>query len=90
LPDVDNLGSIWLAELQRIAQEVSARAGLAEDEAAVPRICRDPHDDWVIACAVVGKADVIVSGDRDLLDLERVGDIPILTAGEYLTRLQSS
>ena len=54
----------------------------------IPRICRDPDDDRLIACAVVGEADVIVSGDNDLLALERVGDIPILTAAQFLEILQ--
>ena len=53
-----------------------------------PRICRDPDDDRLIACAVVGEADVIVSGDNDLLALERVGDIPILTAAQFLEMLE--
>jgi putative PIN family toxin of toxin-antitoxin system len=54
----------------------------------VPRICRDPADDWIVACGVVGGADVIVSGDRDLLDLEQVGDVPILSAHQFLARLR--
>jgi putative PIN family toxin of toxin-antitoxin system len=54
----------------------------------VPRICREPADDWVIACAVIGGANVIVSGDRDLLDLGQVGDIPILSARQFLARLR--
>jgi putative PIN family toxin of toxin-antitoxin system len=54
----------------------------------VPRICRDPDDDWVIACAVAGDADVIVSGDRDLLDLIQVNRIPILSARQFLTLLR--
>jgi putative PIN family toxin of toxin-antitoxin system len=54
----------------------------------VPRICRDPDGDWVIACAVAGDADVIVSGDRDLLDLGRVDRIPILSARHFLVLLQ--
>lgn len=54
----------------------------------IPRICRDPDDDRLIACAVVGEADVIVSGDDDLLALERVGDIPILTAAQFLAMLE--
>ena len=54
---------------------------------SIPRICRDPDDDWVIACAVAGQADVIVSGDQDLLVLERVGDIPILSATAFLDLL---
>jgi putative PIN family toxin of toxin-antitoxin system len=54
----------------------------------VPRVYRDPSDDWVIACAVIGEADVIVSDDRDLLDLGRVGDVPVLSARQFLARLQ--
>jgi uncharacterized protein len=54
----------------------------------IPRICRDPADDQVIACAVVGEVDVIVSGDRDLLAMERAGSIPILSAGQFLEMLE--
>jgi putative PIN family toxin of toxin-antitoxin system len=36
----------------------------------IPVICRDPDDDRLIACAVVGEADLIASGDGDLLALE--------------------
>lgn len=54
----------------------------------IPVISRDPDDDWGIACAVVGRADVIVSGDKGWLALKRVGDIPLLTAAEFLERLQ--
>ena len=54
----------------------------------IPRICRDPDDDRLIACAVVGEADVIVSGDDDLLALKQVGSIPILTAAQFLEMLE--
>jgi putative PIN family toxin of toxin-antitoxin system len=57
---------------------------------SIPRICRDPDDDRVMACAVVGEADVIVSGDEDLLALERAGDIPILTAAQFLKMLEQA
>jgi putative PIN family toxin of toxin-antitoxin system len=59
-----------------------------EGETTIPRICRDPDDDRVIACAVIGEAGVIVSGDDDLLDLEWVGGIPILTAARFLEMLE--
>ena len=54
----------------------------------IPCICRDLDDDRVIACAAAGKADVIVSGDDDLLKLEQVGDVPILTAVQFLDLLE--
>jgi predicted nucleic acid-binding protein len=49
---------------------------------SLPRICRDQDDDRVIACAVVDEPDVIVTGDQDLLALERAGDVAILTAAQ--------
>jgi putative PIN family toxin of toxin-antitoxin system len=66
---------------------IAALSEVVELPESVPRICRDPDDDWVIACAVVGEADVIVSGDRDLLALERVGEIPVLSTARFLATL---
>jgi len=75
-------------ERTRFVALVLALSEAVELPATIPRICRDPDDDWLIACAVVGEADVIVSGDDDLLALERVGDVPILTAAQFLETLQ--
>ena len=44
---------------------------------AVPD-CRDPADRPFLELAVVGKADALVGGDVDLLDLASVSPIPIL------------
>jgi putative PIN family toxin of toxin-antitoxin system len=38
------------------------------------RVCRDPDDDIVIETAIRGQADVIVSGDADLLEDAGVAD----------------
>ena len=40
---------------------------------------RDPDDTWVLASAVRGEADVLVTGDGDLLDVAESSPIPILT-----------
>jgi putative PIN family toxin of toxin-antitoxin system len=29
---------------------------------------RDPDDEWIVASAVAGKADALVTGDRDILE----------------------
>ena len=52
-----------------------------------PRLARDPDDDHVLACALAAQAEVIVSGDRDLLDLGAFGDTRILSAVEALELL---
>jgi putative PIN family toxin of toxin-antitoxin system len=50
------------------------------------RACRDPRDDKFLEVAVHGRADVIVTGDRDLLALDPFRGIAILTPVEYLER----
>ena len=51
-------------------------------------VCRDHDDDKFIECAVSANALYIVSGDKDLLDLEKYANVKILTASEFL-KLQS-
>jgi putative PIN family toxin of toxin-antitoxin system len=48
--------------------------------------CRDPHDDKFLELAVNGRADLIVSGDADLLALNPFRDIPILTPAGFMQR----
>lgn len=50
----------------------------------------DPTDDNVIATAVAGGADLIVTGDRrHLLPLKAVEGIPVVTAAEAVVRLEA-
>jgi uncharacterized protein len=48
------------------------------------RACRDPKDDKFLELAINGRADLIVTGDRDLLELNPFRGIPIMTPAEYL------
>jgi putative PIN family toxin of toxin-antitoxin system len=45
--------------------------------------CRDPKDDKFLELAVNGRADIIVSGDADLLVLNRFRGIPIITPAAF-------
>jgi putative PIN family toxin of toxin-antitoxin system len=76
-------------ERTRFVALLMALSEVVELPETIPQICRDPDDDRILACAVVGGADVIVSGDDDLLVLDRVSDISILSAAEFLTRMES-
>jgi len=48
------------------------------------RACRDPQDDMVLECAQRAGADLIVTGDKDLLVLGSFEGIRIVTPAEYL------
>lgn len=46
--------------------------------------CRDPTDDKFLELAVNGHADLIVTGDGDLLVLNPFRDIPIVTPAMFV------
>lgn len=50
------------------------------------RECRDPKDDKFLEVALNGRADVIITGDADLLSLNAWRTIAILSPSEYLRR----
>ena len=60
-------------------------------ELVVPKVqvtkCRDPKDNKFLEAALAAQADVLVSGDEDLLVLTSFKDIPILRPAEFLARL---
>ena len=48
--------------------------------------CRDPKDDKFLEVALNGRADLIITGDVDLLALHPWREISILSPAEYLRR----
>ena len=49
--------------------------------------CRDPRDDKFLEVAVSGRAQVIVSGDEDLLTLHPFERIPIVAPARFLAMM---
>ena len=54
------------------------------------RASRDPDDDKFLEVAINGRADVVVSGDGDLLDLNPFRGIAILAPADYVDRQTTS
>jgi putative PIN family toxin of toxin-antitoxin system len=48
---------------------------------------RDPDDDRVLECGVTAKAELIVTGDSDLLDLGKYEGMEIIQVAEFLNRV---
>ena len=80
-----------LALIDRHAREVLLdyiAAVQVIEVAPLPRpVCRDPDDDVVLALALAASADLIVSGDNDLLVLDQFEGVPIVNAAQALLRL---
>jgi putative PIN family toxin of toxin-antitoxin system len=47
-------------------------------------ICRDPDDDKFLSCALAADATFLISGDKDLGILRRIGTTSIVTPGQFL------
>ena len=92
-----------LSELERVldskfglpASVVSGFLGLLKAEAGLvassksPRIAiKDADDVAILACALAGKADVFVTGDKELLALRRIEDLAIVSPRELWLQLR--
>jgi predicted nucleic acid-binding protein len=96
-------GEVNLSELRSVLRRrpFRLRPALVEeierelrDQTIVPRPLhpanlpvRDPADRWVLASAVAGRADLLVTGDKDLLDIADESSLPIVTPRECRTKL---
>jgi putative PIN family toxin of toxin-antitoxin system len=59
-------------------------------EGKIKGICRDTDDDDKLECGKVCNADYIITGDDDLLVLEKFETIKIITPKEYLAIIGSA
>ena len=56
---------------------------LIEVESTVT-ICRDPKDNFLLELAKDGKADYLLTGDKDLLELKKFGKTKIQTISTFI------
>lgn len=50
------------------------------------KVCRDPNDDFLLALAKDGKANYLLTGDKDLLEIKAFEKIKIVTLAEFLNK----
>jgi len=51
-------------------------------------LCRDPADQKFLEAAVAAKADYLISGDKDLLILQEILGIPIVSASRFVGQIK--
>jgi uncharacterized protein len=67
------------------------RLGEIVDPPPLPApVSRDPSDDEMLALATASRADLIITGDADLLTLGSHAGIPIIDPAEAITRISAS
>ncbi len=66
----------WVQAFLADAEKISIHESLS--------VCRDPKDNKFLELAVCGRADVLVTGDKDLLTLNPFHDIPIVLPAIFI------
>ena len=76
-----------IEEARQFVGDVAGVMTLAADPTPpYPAVCRDPGDDYLVALARATVVDVLVTGDRDLLELEEIG-VAVITPRALVERL---
>ena len=73
---------------QRLLQRFAASAFFVEVKMKVDD-CRDPKDNFLLALALDGRADYLVTGDADLLVLDPWRGVRIVTPVDFLVAVQA-
>jgi hypothetical protein len=70
-------------DIENLLFTIGTRATFIKTTSEI-KICRDPKDNFILALAVDGKATHLLTGDKDLLVLEKIEDTQIITIANYL------
>lgn len=87
-PKISKLLKFSADEIERFLCSVEMLSEEFDERSSVDGLeCRDADDIKFLALAVLGRADYLVSGDKDLLVLGSVECIPIVTPAQLLERM---
>jgi putative PIN family toxin of toxin-antitoxin system len=62
---------------------LKSRCSVVRTQSLPSPVSRDPDDDNIIATAISGACALIITGDKDLLDLKKAGDILIVSPDQF-------
>jgi putative PIN family toxin of toxin-antitoxin system len=90
-PIIGEMLSVLSKKFSRDSEALSRVAVYLSDLAAIVHpakrihVLADEADNRIIECAVSGKADAIVTGDKEMLDLRDYPGIKVISLKEYLS-----
>lgn len=74
------IGQESVKQLKLLFSQSGVRVKVVENV----KICRDPKDDFLLSLAVSGAANFLLTGDKDLLVLNKIGETRIITYSEWV------
>jgi putative PIN family toxin of toxin-antitoxin system len=79
-----------LDEAEHFIAGLAGQSALTQDAPLPhPSVCRDPKDDYLVALTLKAKADALVTGDRDLLEMESPS-VTVVTPRQLADRLRAA
>jgi putative PIN family toxin of toxin-antitoxin system len=87
-PRIRDKYGIYDEDVETVLALILLRGELVIPDEAITA-CRDPKDDALLEVAVAGRADVIVTGDEDLLVLHPFRGIGIVGPARFMENLES-
>ena len=70
--------------VERFVREIEDIAEIMTIKERIHTLCRDVDDNAIVECVLAASAEVVVTGDEDLLSLVAYRKIRIMTASGYL------
>jgi len=70
------------SDIEEILETIDEYADFVKVEAQV-EVCRDPKDNFLLSLSVDGNADILWTGGKDLLDLDKFGETTIITISDF-------
>jgi hypothetical protein len=86
-PRIMNLTKISKGEIRELANLLIERAEIVKPKRKF-YLARDPKDNMFLEAAFAGKADYLVTGDKDLLALKKFRKTKIINTRDFLNRLK--
>lgn len=71
------------SDIEEILETIEEYADFVKVQTPV-NVCREPKDNFLLSLAVDGNADILLTGDKDLLDLTKFGETIISTISDFL------
>jgi uncharacterized protein len=71
------------SDIEEILETIEEYADFVKVQTKI-EVCRDTKDNFLLSLSVDGNADILLTGDKDLLDLIKFGETKIMTISNFL------
>lgn len=75
------------SSLEKILENIEEFAEFIQVHSEV-KFLTDSKDDFLLSLAIDGKADYLVTGDKELLEVKKYGDTEIISIAEFIAKYE--